>query len=456
MLVPFLVVLGVFFTIISGFVQFKYFIRMFRVLSSSNQSGDPNTITAREALLLSVGGGVGGGNIAGVAVAITLGGPGAVFWMWAIAIVGMTTSLIECSLAQLFKEREADGSFRGGPARTIIHGLGADYKWLAILCAICLIAALGRGFPAFQGNTVAGAAQDSKGIDRLIIAIVLAAGTAIIVYGGIHRIAKTADVVVPIMAIDYIGLALIFIVMNIGEIPGVIYTLVANAIGIEGAVSGGMSAVIAQDLRRGLFSNEAGLGSAPNVAATADVRHPVSQGITQSFSVFIDTTIICSCTAFVILLGDIYVPGAEGIDGVALTQQSLVSLLGASFLTASILLVAFSSVIYNYYLGENAMTVMTRNPLSIHALRIGITAIVFLGAVVPEATSVFFFSDTIMGVLAVVNLLALTMLFPIAKRLLNDFRGQLKAGVVRPAFDPDKFPDLNIDRTAWIVKETEK
>ena len=371
----------------------------------------------------------------------------------------MATSLIECSLARLFKEREADGSFRGGPARTIIHGLGADYKWLAILYAICLIAAFGIGFPAFQGNTVAGAAQDSMGIDRLITAIVLAAGTAIIVYGGIHRIAKTADVIVPIMAIGYIGLALIVIVMNIGEIPGVIYTIVANAIGIEEAVSGGMGAAIAQGLRRGLFSNEAGLGSAPNVAATADVRHPVSQGITQSFSVFIDTIIICSCTAFVILLGDVYVAGAEGIDGVALTQQSLVSHLGGwaqYFLTAAILLFAFSSIIYNYYLGENAMTVMTRNPLSIHALRIGITAIVFLGAVAPGATSVFFFSDPMMGVLAVVNLLALTMLFPIAKRLLNDFRDQLKAGVVRPVFDPDKFPDLNIDRTAWTGKETEK
>lgn len=455
-LVPFLVVLGIFFTIVSGFVQFRYFIRMFRVLSSRNQSGDPNTITAREALLLSVGGRVGGGNIAGVAVAITLGGPGAVFWMWAIAIVGMATSLIECSLAQLFKEREPDGSFRGGPARTIIHGLGADYKWLAILYAVCLIAAFGIGFPAFQGNTVAGAAQDSMGIDRLITAIVLAAGTAIIVYGGIHRIAKTADVIVPIMAIGYIILALIVIVMNIGEIPAVLYTIVANAVGIEEAVSGGMGAAIAQGLRRGLFSNEAGLGSAPNVAATADVRHPISQGITQSFSVFIDTIVICSCTAFVILLGDVYVAGAEGIDGVALTQQSLVSHLGGwaqYFLTGAILLFAFSSIIYNYYLGENAMTVMTKSPMGIHALRIGITAIVFLGAVAPGATSVFFFSDPMMGVLAVVNLLALIMLFPIAKRLLNDFRDQLKAGIVRPVFDPDKFPDLELDRTAWTGKE---
>lgn len=453
---PFLVVLGIFFTIVSGFVQFKSFIRMFRMLSSSNQSGDPNTITAREALLLSVGGRVGGGNIAGVAVAITLGGPGAVFWMWAIAIIGMATSLIECSLAQLFKEREPDGSFRGGPARTIIHGLIADYRWLAILYAICLIAAFGIGFPAFQGNTVAGAAQDSLGIDRLITAIVLAAGTAIIVYGGIHRIAKTADVIVPIMAIGYIALALIVIVMNIDDVPRVFVMIVTNAFGLEEAVGGGMGAAIAQGLRRGLFSNEAGLGSAPNVAATADVRHPNSQGITQSFLVFIDTMIICSCTAFVILLGEVYIPGAETVNGVALTQQSLVSHLGAwaqYFLTAAILLFAFSYIIYNYYLGENAMTVMTRNPLSIHGLRIGITAIVFLGAVAPGATSVFFFSDPMTGVLAMVNLLALAMLFPIAKRLLNDFRDQLKAGIVCPIFDPDKFPDLDADRTAWTGQE---
>lgn len=180
----------------------------------------------------------------------------------------------------MFKEREANGSFRGGPARTIIHGIGADYKWLAILYTICLIAAFGIGFPAFQGNTVAGAAQDSMGIDRLITEIVLAAGTAIIVCCGMHRIAKTADIIVPIMAIGYIGLALVVIVMNAGDVPRVFMTIVANAVGIEEAVSGGMGAAIAQGLRRGLFSNEAGLGSAPNVAPTADVRHPVSRAIT--------------------------------------------------------------------------------------------------------------------------------------------------------------------------------
>ena len=451
-LVPFLVVIGLFFTVATGFVQFTYFKRMFRVLLGKNQSDDPNAISAREALLVSVGGRVGGGNIAGVAVAITLGGPGAVFWMCAIAIVGMATSLVECSLAQLFKEKESDGNFRGGPARTIIHGLGSDYRWLAVLYAICLIAAFGIGFPAFQGNTVAGAAADSMGINRYITGIVLTLGTGFIVYGGIHRIAKAADVIVPIIALGYIGMAMIVIVMNIGEIPGVIGNIVSNALGFEEAVSGGMGAAIAQGLRRGLFSNEAGLGSAPNVAATADVRHPISQGITQSFSVFIDTIIICSCTAFVILLGDVYVPGAQDIDGVALTQQSLVWHLGdwsQYFLTGAILLFAFSSIIYNYYLGENALTVLTHHPASLHVFRFVLMGIVFLGAVAPAATSIFFFSDPMMGILAIVNLLALLMLFPIAKRLIVDFAAQLKAGIDRPVLDPDKFSDLEIDHSAW-------
>ncbi|WP_163270468.1 alanine/glycine:cation symporter family protein [Chelativorans alearense] len=451
-LVPILVVFGVFITLMTRFVQFEYFGRMFRVLSSKNQSADPNAISARAALLVSVGGRVGGGNIAGVAVAITLGGPGAVFWMWAIALVGMATSLVESSLAQLFKRSVGDGTYRGGPASYILFGLGKEYRWLAVIYAICLIAAFALGFNAFQGNTFAGAAQDSLGIDRIWTAILLTAITGFIVYGGIRRIAKAADVIVPIMALGYIAMALVVIVLNITSIPGVLWTIVTNAFGFEEVVGGGMGAAIAQGLRRGLFSNEAGLGSAPNVAATAHVRHPISQGITQSFSVFIDTILICSCTAFIILLSDVYVPGVTDIDGVVLTQQSLVSHMGdwsQYFLTLALLLFAFSSIMYNYYLGENAMAVMTANPLSLHVLRIAVMGIVFLGATAPGATAVFFFSDPLMGILALVNLVAIMMLFPVAMRILRDFREQLKAGVERPVLAPERFADLDIDPTAW-------
>ncbi|MEM6549838.1 MAG: alanine/glycine:cation symporter family protein [Pseudomonadota bacterium] len=451
-LIPLLVVLGTFITLLTGFVQFRYFRRMFAVLTGDNEAADPNAISARQALLISVGGRVGGGNIAGVAVAITLGGPGAVFWMWAIALVGMATSLVECSLAQLFKRRQENGDFRGGPARSIIHGLGPEYRWLAVLYAICLIASFAVGFNAFQGNTVAGAVQDSMGIDRIYTGGLLSIIAAFIVFGGIHRIAKTADIVVPVMALLYLGMALFIILINIGSLPGVIISIVSNAFGLEEAVGGGMGAAIAQGLRRGLFSNEAGLGSAPNVAATADVRHPVSQGITQALSVFIDTIFICSCTAFVILLGDVYQAGAEGVDGIVLTQQSLVSHLGEwtqYFLSMMILLFAFSSIIYNYYLGENAMTVITPHPMAVHGLRAAVIVIVFLGATAPGATSVFFFSDPMMGILAVVNLVAIMMLLPICLRLLRDFRRQLDQGVERPVLNPDDYPDLDIDRAAW-------
>ena len=454
-LIPFLVIFGLFLTIATNFVQFRYFKRMFRVLSGDNQSNDPNNISAREALFVSVGGRVGGGNIAGVAVAITLGGPGAVFWMWMIALVGMATSLVECTLAQVFKRKQEDGSYRGGPARMITYGLGKEFRWLAILYAICLIAAFGIGFPAFQGNTVAGAAENSFGLSRFITGAALTLGTGFIVFGGIQRIAKASDVIVPVMALSYILMAIIVIVINFTEIPAVFMLIVKNAFGFEEAVGGGMGAAITQGLRRGLFSNEAGLGSAPNVAAAADVKHPVSQGITQSFSVFIDTILICSCTAFVILMSDVYQPGAD-IDGVVLTQNALVSHLGAwtqYFLTIAVLLFAFSSIIYNYYLGENALSFMIKAPSALLIFKFVLMAIVFLGAVAPGATSVFFFSDPMMGVLALVNLLALMMLFPILRRVLKDFDDQRKAGVARPVFNPEQFPDLDVDHSAWHHKD---
>jgi AGCS family alanine or glycine:cation symporter len=450
-LVPLLVIFGLFFTVSSGWVQFKFFGRMFRVLTQSQPEAEGH-ISSRAALLVSVGGRVGGGNIAGVAVAITLGGPGAVFWMWAIALIGMCTSLIECTLAQLYKEAQEDGTYRGGPARYILHGLGKEYKWLAAIYAVSLIAAFAFGFNAFQGNTVAGAAADSLGISRLVTGGVLAVLTAFIVFGGIKRIAKAADVVVPIMAIGYIVMALLIILMNIGDVPGVLVDIVKNAFGLEEAVGGGMGAAIANGVRRGLFSNEAGLGSAPNVAAVAYVKHPVTQGIVQSLSVFIDTMIICSATALMILLGDVYQPGAEGVDGVVLTQQSMVSHVGEwskYFLTAAILLFSFSSIIYNYYLGENALSVFSDSEKARNGLRVAVIALVFVGAVAPGATSVFFFSDPMMGILALVNLIVIMMLFPTCMRILKDFRQQLADGNDHPVFDPKKFPDLDIDHKSW-------
>ena len=457
-LIPILVVLGVFITVSTRFIQIRYFKRMWNVLWGKSETADPDQISARQALLVSVGGRVGGGNIAGVAVAITLGGPGAVFWMWAIALIGMATSLVECTLAQAYKRRLPDGSFRGGPATYIRHGLGKSYKWLVGVYAVCLIASFGIGFNAFQANTIAGAAQDSLSVPRLISGVFLAIVTGFIVYGSIQRIAKVADVVVPVMALVYLAMAAVISVVNIGQVPQVFGSIFANAFGFEQAVSGGIGAAIAQGLRRGLFSNEAGLGSAPNVAATAYVKHPVSQGITQLLSVFIDTFLVCSATAFVVLLGGVYQPGAEDIDGVVLTQQSLVSSLGGwtqYVLTFSLLLFAFSSVMYNYYLGETALAELTESRIALHVLRIAVIGIVLVGASASGATDVFFFSDPMMGLLALCNLLTLMMLLPTAMRIIDDYRGQLRAGVAVPVFDPEKFADLDLDREAWSDADAE-
>lgn len=454
-LIPILIVFGVFLTVTTGFIQFRFFKRMFRVLRLNDQFADPNQISARQALFVSVGGRVGGGNIAGVAVAISLGGPGAVFWMWAVALIGMATSLVECTLAQIYKRSNSDGTFRGGPAGYIRYGLGKEYRWLAVVYSVCLLASFAFGFNAFQGNTFAGAVKDSLGIERLWSGLFLAIIAGFIVFGGIRRIAKAADFVIPVMALSYIAFAILIILINITEVPDVFSSIVKNAFGLEEAVSGGVGAAIAQGLRRGLFSNEAGLGSAPNIAATAYVRHPVSQGITQSLSVFIDTILICSATAFMILLSDVYIPGAA-VDGVVLTQQALTSHLGSwgqYYLTFTILLFSFSSIIYNYYLGETALAELSSHPMAINVLRFAVIFVIFLGAAAPGATAVFFFSDPLMGLLALVNLMAILMLFPVAMRVIADYRQQLKAGQQRPVFDPEKFADLNIDKSAWEDRE---
>lgn len=453
-LVPMLIIFGLLFTIVGRFAQFTYFKRMFRVFKT-DEVGDDG-ISARQALLVSIGGRVGGGNIAGVAVAISLGGPGAVFWMWVVALIGMMTSIVECSLAQLYKRRDNDGNFRGGPATYILHGLGKDYRWLAVIYAIALLLSFSIGFIAFQGNTVAGSALESFGIDRWISGAVLVVAGGFIVFGGIQRIAKVADVVIPVMALIYIGMALIIIVLNITELPALMALIVKNAFGIESVVGGGIGVAIEQGMKRGLFSNEAGLGSAPNIAATAYATHPVSQGISQSLSVFIDTIVVCSATAFMILLSGVYQPGAE-VDGIVLAQQALTAQLGdwsQYVLTISLLLFALSSIMYNYYMGENAINFLVKKNIKMATLvlRVVVIAILFLGAVAPTATAVFFFADPLMGVLALANLLALIMLFPRAKRLLDDFARQLRSGVKEPLFDAQEYEKLDLDLSAWGKK----
>ncbi|MFV0278617.1 MAG: alanine/glycine:cation symporter family protein [Parahaliea sp.] len=325
-LVVVLVGVGLLYTIASRGVQFRYFYRMFGVLRGGlhHQQGQ---ISSFQALVVSVAGRVGSGNIAGVAVAITLGGPGAVFWMWVIGLMGMATSFFECSLAQLFKRRETDGSFRGGPAYYLLHGV--RQRGLAVLYSVLLLVTFGLAFNALQSYVVASSLESSFGVPPWItgLAMVLLLGGTI--FGGIQRIALVAEVVVPVMALGYLLAALLVLGLNIERIPAMLVLIFNSAFGLDSAVGGGLGVALMQGVKRGLFSNEAGLGSAPNVAAVATVPHPANQGVVQAFSVFIDTLIMCTCTALIILLSDVYHSGATGVDGVALTQSALARCVGA-------------------------------------------------------------------------------------------------------------------------------
>nr|WP_286947487.1 alanine/glycine:cation symporter family protein [Pseudomonas sp. UBA6718] len=442
-----LVGLGLYFSIRSRFVQFRYFGNMFSIFAEAFQR-KPGQLSSFQALMLSVAGRVGAGNIAGVAVAIMLGGPGAVFWMWLVALLGMATSYFECSLAQLFKRREPDGGYRGGPAFYIQHGLGL--RWLAIVFSILLLVTFGFGFNAVQSYTVATSLHDTFGLPTHFSGLALVAVIGLIIFGGIKRIASMADVLVPIMAFSYIGMALVVIGMNVSEVPATLALIVKSAFGLEPAFAGGIGAAILMGVKRGLFSNEAGLGSAPNVAAVAEVKHPAAQGIVQSLSVFIDTLLVCTSTALIILLSGVYQPGMEQA-GVVLTQTALAAEVGEwgrVFVSMALLLFVFTTLVYNYYLGENALGFFTSKRWMVQVYRVLVIALVLWGSM-QDLSTVFGFADVTMGLLALVNLFAVFMLFKIGLRLMRDYDEQISAGVESPVLDAKKFADLDLDPSVW-------
>jgi AGCS family alanine or glycine:cation symporter len=374
--------------------------------------------------------------------------------MWMIGLIGMATSYFECALAQLYKNAEPDGTYRGGPAYYIERGLGQ--KWLAAVFSVLLLVTFGFGFNALQSYTVASSFEDAFAIPTWITGLGLVIVLGLIIFGGIKRIAAAAEIIVPVMAVGYIVVALLVVAYNITEVPAAFMLILRSAFGLEEAFAGGMGAAIAMGVRRGLFSNEAGLGSAPNVAAVAYVRHPADQGIVQAFSVFIDTLIICSCTAFMILLSGIYSPELQESSGVALTQSALADHIGEwgrSFVSIALMLFAFSSMIYNYYLGENSLNFFSEeNKTLFNGFRVFTLALVLWGSLQDLGTA-FGFADVTMGLLAVVNLAAVILLIKIGLRIMRDYDEQKRAGIAHPVFDPDKFPDLNIDRKAWALEE---
>ncbi|MDR7299875.1 alanine/glycine:cation symporter family protein [Haloactinomyces albus] len=447
LIIPLLAVLSVYFTVRSGAVQLRLVPEMVRALRSRSEvaSDGGKAVSSFQAFAISAAARIGTGNIAGVATAIALGGPGAVLWMWVMGFLVGSTSFVESTLAQLYKVRDRSG-FRGGPAYYMERGLGA--RWMGVVFAVVITVTFGFVFNAVQSNTISGAIRTSVqawGVDELdwlapAVGLSLVLLTAVVIFGGVRRIAQVAQTLVPFMALIYLGLGLVVIAFNADRVPAVVAEIVTHAFGFREMAAAGIGAAIVQGVRRGMFSNEAGLGSAPNAGATAAVSHPVKQGLAQTLGVYFDTLVVCSTTAFLILLAD---PSSGQSRGPSLTQEALQAHLGTwslHLLTLIILLVAFTSVLGNYYYGESNIGFLTSRPAVITSYKWAFLVMTFLGAI-GSVELVWNLADTTMGIMALVNLLALAPLGVVALRLLSDYTEQLRQGR-DPVFTRDRLPDV--------------
>ncbi len=432
-------------------VQFTKLGEMFRNLFHNGQDTNmPSThrkhISSFQAFAVSLSSRVGTGNLAGVASAIFVGGPGAIFWMWVMAMLGASTAFMEATLAQLFK-RHGKTSFYGGPAFYMQYGLGK--RWMGILFAISIICGFGLSNQLVQSNTLCDAIADTFSVNVHIVAIVLMFLTLFIIFGGIHRIARFSSIVVPIMALGYLLIAIYVLAVHITEIPGIVMLIVKSAFGWEQAAGGTVGMAITMGVRRGLFSNEAGEGSAPNAAATASVSHPVKQGLLQSLGVYTDTLLVCSCTAFIILLSGLY-NGTD--DGIILTSRAMdyhLGSMGRWFLTLAITLFAYSTIIGNYFYGESNVRFISSKTWPLVVFRLASGAVVLAGGYITlqEAWTIV---DLLMAIMTILNLIAVVLLGRYAFRLLEDYLEQRRQGK-DPVFDPDMFPEADIE--AWRTKQ---
>lgn len=399
-------------------------------------------ISSFQAFAVSLSSRVGTGNLAGVASAIFVGGPGAVFWMWVMALFGAATAFMEATLAQLFKRR-GEESFYGGPAYYMQHGLGR--RWMGILFAALMIFTFGLSNQIVQSNTLCTAISDAAGWDMRWVAATLTLMTLIIIFGGIQRIARFCAVVVPFMAVGYLLLAIYIMTVHISHVPEVLSLIVKSAFGWHQAAGGAVGIAVMQGIRRGLFSNEAGEGSAPNAAATAAISHPVKQGLLQSFGVFVDTIVICTCTALIILLSGLY--NGEH-DGILLTSRAMshhLGPMGAWYLTAAIILFAYSTIIANYFYGETNVRFITEKPWALLAFRLASGVTVMAGGLMTLQQS-WSIVDLAMGLITIVNLIAVILLSRYVFRLLRDYREQRRAGQ-NPTFHRSMFPEADLE--AW-------
>lgn len=452
---------GLYFTVATRFIQFRHFCHMWQLLRVSNQGRKDGGISSFEALMTSLAARVGTGNLAGVAIAIYLGGPGAVFWMWMTALVGMSTSFIESTLAQAYKVPHNDNVYRGGPAYYIEKGLGK--RWLAIFFSLCLLVAFGLAFNGVQSNTIAQATNEAFGVPTWMTGLILVALVAPVVFGGLRSVARIAGKIVPVMAILYILLALYIIITNFSEFPAAVALIVKSAFGFEQAAGGvigyGIAQAMINGIKRGLFSNEAGMGSAPNAAATAKSHpdHPAVQGFMQMLGVFMDTLVICTATAAIIILSGVVDPNVEQ-EGIQLTQLALsqyVGDMGVVFVAIAIFFFSFTSIIANYSYGESNLEFISGEKnakVMIMIFRFMVLGMVFVGAIA-SLPAIWNFADLSMGLMALVNLIAILILSPVALRILRDYERQIKEGKTgeQIKFDPDDFVKLKdeANRDAW-------
>ena len=439
---------AIWFTLRGKFVQFRMIGEMVRLLGDSTQkaAGGEKHISSFQAFAVSLASRVGTGNLAGVATAVAVGGPGAVFWMWLIALLGSSSAFVESTLAQLYKVKGKD-SFIGGPAYYMERGLG--WRWMGVLFAVLISITFGFAFNSVQSNTICAAWENSFGFDHQWMGLAITALTLLTIFGGIQRIARVSSIVVPIMALGYIALALGIVLFNITELPTVIRTIVSSAFGWEQALGGTVGAALMQGIKRGLFSNEAGMGSAPNVAATAHVTHPVKQGLIQALGVFSDTLVICTCTAFIILFSGVPLDGS--LNGVQLTQAALSAEVGSAggiFVALAILLFAFSSIIGNYYYGEANIRFITARPSVLLVYRLLVGGMVLFGALA-SLDLVWSLADVTMGLMTICNLIAIALLSKQAFLLLQDYVQQKRSGTKSPLFTRDRIPALKDKAECW-------
>ncbi len=445
---------GAWFTLRLGFIQIRFFGRGWGEMVAGFRHRQPGDISPYQAFATGMASRVGTGNIVGVAMAISMGGPGAVFWMWMTALLGMSSAIVESTLAQVYKVPHGDRTFRGGPAYYIQMGLGQ--RWLGILFALALLLAFGFVFNAIQANSIAVSIHDAYGIPPFVVGIGLVLLTAPIIFGGIRSVAVVAEWMVPVMAIFYLLLTLYALATNLPAIPGVLARIVKSAFGFGPAAAGFLGYSISQGMmmgvKRGLFSNEAGMGSAPNAAATASASHPAAQGFLQMFGVFIDTIVVCTCTALLILLSGVFVEGGA-LTGVALTRAALEAHVGGwgrHFLVLAIFFFAFSTVIGNYAYAEGNVDFLKQSRILVVVFRLLVLAMVYAGSVssVPFVWNLGDFSQALM---AIINLAAILLMSGIAIKVIRDYEQQVRAGVEMPVFSRARVPEIEaqLHRDTW-------